>query len=269
VSLRHLYDQTFYENQEAESYASARVVLGALWRLYRPSSVVDVGCGVGPWLQVVHELGVQDYVGVDGDHVAPEHLRIPRDHFVTHDLSAPLELGRRFDLAISVEVAEHLPESASSGFVRTLTSLAPVALFSAAVPNQGGVGHVNEQWPEYWAALFAQHGFLAYDCLRPLLWRDEHVAWWYRQNVIVYASGDGLLDDPGPAAEPLALVHPLQIDAILTRPAAPVAPTPDAIDAIDTPPPLRALLRQLPAAAARAARWRLARAKDFVRTRLR
>jgi hypothetical protein len=103
-----------------------------------------------------------------------------------------------------------------------------------------------------------------------MLWRDERVAWWYRQNVIVFASGVGLLDNPGPAAEPLALVHPLQIEAVLTRPtAAPPCPPPPADLAPEGPLSLRALLRQLPAATARAAGRRLARAQQFVRARLR
>jgi SAM-dependent methyltransferase len=218
MNLRHLYDDSFYGAQEAESYRSAQVVFDVVWRFYRPASLVDVGCGVGPWLQAAREHGVEDFLGIDGEHVATDHLWIPTDHFVAHDLAAPLDVARRFDLAVSVEVAEHLPPTVAGRFVETLTGLAPVVLFSAAVPNQGGTGHLNEQWPEYWAGLFAEHGFLAYDCLRPRLWDDDRVAWWYRQNVMLFAADASLLDEPGPATEPLALVHPLQVDAILTRP---------------------------------------------------
>ncbi len=241
MSLGEVYDRSFFADQETESYRSARAVLRAVWRFYRPTSVVDVGCGVGPWLRAVGDLGIDDYAGIDGDHVPVDQLWIPADRFVSHDLTTPLDLGRRFDLAVSVEVAEHLPATAAPSFVRTLTALAPVVLFSAAIPNQGGDGHLNEQWPDYWATLFSAHGYLAYDCLRPILWRDDTVAWWYRQNVLMFTSDPALLDHPGPAGEPLALVHPGQIDAIRTRPVAPTrSPDPDGVQ--------RAVVERRPAA---------------------
>jgi hypothetical protein len=130
------------------------------------------------------------------------------------DLTSPLELGRRYDLAISLEVAEHLPPEAAAGFVASLTRAAPVVAFSAAIPGQGGRGHVNEQWPAYWAELFARHGYEPVDALRPLLWDDPGVEWWYAQNVVVFASAEGLGrhprlgEHPQRGRTPLALVHP-------------------------------------------------------------
>lgn len=67
------------------------------------------------------------------------------------DLTQPLSLGRKFDLCVSMEVAEHLPPSRADSFVADLVGLAPVVLFSAAVPEQGGTNHLNEQWPDYGA----------------------------------------------------------------------------------------------------------------------
>ena len=63
------------------------------------------------------------------------------------DLAQPLQIDRRFDLALSLEVAEHLPPECGSEFVQTLTDLSSVILFSAAIPFQGGTDHLNEQWP--------------------------------------------------------------------------------------------------------------------------
>jgi hypothetical protein len=100
-----------------------------------------------------------------------------------------LEKARgRYDLAVCLEVAEHLPESSAADLVRALTAFAPVVLFSAAVPGQGGVGHINEQWPAYWKGLFEQHGFYRRDPIRPRIWTNERVHWWYRQNIFLFAS---------------------------------------------------------------------------------
>lgn len=70
----------------------------------------------------------------------------PRIKFVAADLANPLKepLGR-FDLAISVEVAEHLPKEAAETFIDNLVSLSDEVVFGAAYEHQGGVNHLNEQ----------------------------------------------------------------------------------------------------------------------------
>jgi hypothetical protein len=116
---------------------------------------------------------------------------------------------------VSLEVAEHLPADAADEFVAGLARFAPVVLFSAAAPYQGGEHHVNEQWPAYWAGRFARHDFLPVDCLRRLIWAHPDVEWWYAQNTFLYVERKRLETDPtlareyaaaGPEA--LALVHP-------------------------------------------------------------
>ena len=121
---------------------------------------------------------------------------------------------RTFDLAMSLEVAEHLPPKSAEGFIAGLTKLAPVVLFSAAIPFQGGTNHVNEQWPQYWADLFARHGFDAIDCIRSEVWDNEEVEWWYAQNTILYANEAGLKAHPNlrkfNSSIGLSVVHPRQ-----------------------------------------------------------
>jgi hypothetical protein len=168
---------------------------------------------------VGRELGVEDTLGVDGAHVVLEALEIPRDRFVVHDLSLPLELERRFDLAISLEVAEHLPPECADAFVRTLVGLAPVVLFSAAVPGQGGTLHLNEQWPSYWAGKFEMQGYRCLDVLRDEFWGNDEVAWWYQQNMLLFVrTGHGISGRFAalPTADHSrcrALVHPSRFEA--------------------------------------------------------
>jgi hypothetical protein len=114
-----------------------------------------------------------------------------------------------------LEVAEHLPAECAGALVDSLCRLAPVVAFSAAIPFQGGVHHVNERWPEYWAALFEARGFVVIDCLRRDLWQDERVEWWYAQNLLLYARSEHVLSHRALAREhaftnrnALALVHP-------------------------------------------------------------
>lgn len=198
----------------------ARQVLGFLRGLGMGiGSVVDVGCGIGAWLAAARdELGAE-VLGLDGAWTDVELLKIDRSCFQVADLARPLSLGRSFDLAISVEVGEHLPEEAAPVLVGSLARLAPVVVFSAAIPSQGGVSHVNEQWPDYWAALFAEHGFGCFDALRPLLWDRDDVDWWYKQNLLLFvhegrAAEVGFRPSLGRPERPRRLVHP---DVFLVR----------------------------------------------------
>ena len=140
------------------------------------------------------------------------------DRFVAHDLTRPLPdavLYERHDLALSLEVAEHLPEARAASFVGELCELAPVVVFSAAVPGQGGTGHVNEQWAEYWARLFERNGFHVSAALRWRFWNNSSVENWYRQNILVAASRPQ--DHPELFETPLAavysVVHPVLYNA--------------------------------------------------------
>lgn len=180
------YTRNFYERQSGGSRQSAGEAVPLLLQWLRVSSAVDVGCGIGSWLSVFREHGVTDVLGLDGEYVDRTQLLIPPSQFRPADLTSPPSLDRTFDLALSIEVAEHLPETAADTFVRYLTTLAPVVLFSAAVPGQGGWNHVNEQWPEYWAGRFVERGYVPIDCLRPLLWHRETVQYWHAQNILLY-----------------------------------------------------------------------------------
>jgi SAM-dependent methyltransferase len=185
-----MYGNEFYERQMPGSVASARIILPLVIARYgRPDSVVDVGCGVGSWLSVVRELGIGDILGVDNNDASPNLMLIEAGSYSKRNLEQPLSIGRRFDLAISVEVAEHLSVGRAEGFVADLCSLADRVLFSAAIPGQGGDNHINERWQSYWAGLFAHHGFGPEDCIRPQVWANEAVDWWYAQNILVYRRG--------------------------------------------------------------------------------
>jgi SAM-dependent methyltransferase len=183
--------------------------------MIRPRHVIDVGCGFGTWLSVFREHDIDDVFGVDGDYVDKSKLEIPEDRYLSFDLRKPLRMNRQFDMVLSLEVAEHLPEECAETFVDSLTRLGPAILFSAAVPFQGGTHHVNEQWPEYWVRYFQEKGYVAIDCLRRKIWQNDDVAWWYAQNILVFATRKHLEEQPLLKKEyeftgtsQLSIVHP-------------------------------------------------------------
>ncbi len=180
------YTENFYAGQQDGSLSSAKEILPLIKEVLNPQSVVDVGCGVGYWLSVWHNWGITDILGVEGPYVKPEFLKVPVGKVILQDLKDPLPINRKFDLAMSLEVAEHLPTSFSDSFVETLCSLSDVVLFSAAIPGQEGTYHINEQVPEFWAEKFMKRGFVPVDCVRDKVWNSPNVEWWYQQNVLLF-----------------------------------------------------------------------------------
>jgi hypothetical protein len=91
-----------------------------------------------------------------------------------------------------LEVAEHLEPAAAEQLIDNLARLASVVLFSAAIPNQGGEHHVNEQWPTYWTERFQARDYAALDPFRRFLWERTDVEWWYAQNMMLFIRKDEL-----------------------------------------------------------------------------
>ena len=211
-----VYDADFYLDQQSGSQRSAEEVIPLLLSALQPGSVVDLGCGIGTWLSVVKKLGIDTVLGLDGEYVDRKMLRIPEHQFIPADFRQEIPTDSRFDLALCLEVAEHLPPETGARLVSHLAALAPVVAFSAAIPGQGGTDHINEQWQDYWRAEFGKHGFEPVDLIRPQIWQNDAVDFWYRQNLIVYASPQSLIHHgltPVPSEMSLDLVHPKQLAA--------------------------------------------------------
>lgn len=219
------YPNNFYRRRNNRSAHSAGRVLTRLADILPPvNSVTDYGCGVGTWLSAARTiLGAADIKGFEGPWLDPELLVIGADEFECCDLSVldahPPQ--RASDLALCLEVAEHLPAPVGEHLVRALTATSDFILFSAAIPNQGGKGHVNEQWPAYWVERFAAHDFVSLAPFREPLWNDTDISPWYRQNLMLIVKRSRLeelaLDDVARNTPVLPVVHPEIFRAALER----------------------------------------------------
>ncbi len=199
---------------EASRYAAV-VVANILDRWIKTNTVLDLGCGIGTWLRGFAACGRREVLGVERELLADQYLEIAADLILHADLSQPLDLHRRFDLVICLEVAEHIAAEAAGTIVENCIRHADIVLFSAALPGQQGRHHINEQLPEYWVALFRARGYVALDLIRPLIWNDRNIPIWYRQNTLLFVRNDipilaqlQIEAERAVAATPLDRVHP-------------------------------------------------------------
>ncbi len=190
------YTDHFIENQP-----SARKIVPVLLELIdRPQSAVDLGGGTGAWCKVLREHGVGRVLCIDDARIAPRNLLVEPSEFRGADLAAAIPEPVPSDLALCLEVVEHLRREQSEPAVDFLTRSADLVLFSASIPGQPDDRHINEQPPSFWKRLFGQRGFQRLDILRPRLIGDPSISYWYRQNLFLFANAKGLARVKTPSA---------------------------------------------------------------------
>jgi SAM-dependent methyltransferase len=184
---KKLYNEEFYDTQSKGSNSSAEFFAGTLQKVFRPTSVVDFGCGHGSWLRAFGRHGAKTLLGFDGPWVQQEDMHDPNIRFVGVDLSEKMiDNYGKFDLAISLETAEHLNPNASRVFIENIANHADVVIFGAAYEHQGGTNHINERKHTFWAQIFSELGYAPYDLFRPLAWGNPEVDFWYQQNTFLF-----------------------------------------------------------------------------------
>ena len=217
------YGADFYKERHSRTLYSARTVLSkALCFIPPVNSAVDLGCGVGTWLLALKEMGAARTLGMDGPWLDEKFLVIPKEDFRTTNLQEPVHQDERFDLALSLEVAEHIPSEFARTFVGSLTRLSDFVLFSAAIPFQPGTNHVNLQWPKYWIELFEEKGYAPID-IRRWIWEDDRINICYRQNCLLFYSSNRAAELKREnvvglnVSAPLSMVHPEMYTTIIQQ----------------------------------------------------
>jgi SAM-dependent methyltransferase len=205
---------------EPQRIYTAERVLRLVYDKINFGSVLDVGCGRGLWLAVAAELGATETIGIEGTWIEAQATYIGLERILTRDLEFGFNLNRSFDLVMSIEVGEHLSAAAADTFVTSLVRHGHFILFSAAIPFQPGTGHINCQFPDYWARLFAKHDYQPLDFIRRAIWSDHGMHVWIRQNVIAFVSTEFMVQNSwarelGLSLGPLSIVHPELFAALI------------------------------------------------------
>lgn len=185
MALERSYEGNFFAHESNSAKSSSEVIMEYIVEKLKCNSVIDFGCGTGEWLNTAKLYGVNIVLGLDGMY-ADKYKVLGEEEFQGVDLTGEMEINEKFDLAISLEVAEHLPEESANNFIHNIVKCSDIVLFSAAQPHQGGTLHVNEQYPDYWVNIFQKYGYEIVDCIRKKFWNDPNVAFWYKQNMFIY-----------------------------------------------------------------------------------
>lgn len=180
-----IYDKNFYDYIADGAFRSANKIVPRLIEIFNPQTVIDFGCGTGAWLAAFKANGISTIYGVDGSDEG--HQLLSDEEFEIVDLGKPYVPRQKYDLAVCLEVAEHVDEKYSDIFVANVARCSDNILWSAAVPGQRGLNHINEQWPSYWIPKFASYGFSCNGSFRYEFWNDEEIETWYRQNILLFS----------------------------------------------------------------------------------
>ena len=175
----------YIHTEYTHNLKAPNIIVPLVMHYLQPASVLDIGCGTGTFLRAFNDAGVTDILGIDGAWVKTDDLHVDKAYFKNADLAKPLHLAKSFDLALCLEVAEHLSPETADVIIGSLVNHTKIIIFSAAIVNQGGQNHINEQDFDYWQQKFATHGYDFYDFFRPVFWNNSDVDWWYRQNMFI------------------------------------------------------------------------------------
>ena len=187
--LGAIYDEVFFAEwgKANEPYVrSAEIIMNVLLEEFAPKRIADIGCGCGVYAHSFGKKGVEVFA-LDGATPPAEHAFPISIH--VQDITVPFEnKWSRFDFALCLEVAEHIPEALSDAFLDNLARFSDTIVMSAAAPYQGGHHHVNEQPKRYWVKRLAERGY-AYNRARtgrisegcqaariPLMWIAQQVS---------------------------------------------------------------------------------------------
>jgi len=193
-ALEEIYRGGFFKNRHRLNWR-VPIVCDAIMKVFKPKSVMDVGCAIGDYVNGFLNKGIDSY-GIEGSEAAKPFLVTPETHVVFTDLRSLFYYRYKYcDLVLCFEVAEHIEPEYTNVFMRNLTRMGDKILVTAAGPGQGGHYHVNCQEPQYWIDLFSDKGYqLNSEVMEAMKkewepWKNKKGMNAYYQNLLYFEKG--------------------------------------------------------------------------------
>lgn len=157
--MKEISQRGFWLNRSGKGHRFDDMLAGAIgmfFKTQKASTVLDLGCGLGTYVQVLRRAGIRAD-GVDGN---PHTAELSGGLCSVVDLTLQQDLGR-YDWVLSLEVGEHIPAEFQEAFLDNVTHHAEKGvILSWAIPGQGGRGHVNCRENGWVVSSMAVRGFL-------------------------------------------------------------------------------------------------------------
>lgn len=198
---RYIHETTVHELKNPS------IIVGEILKHFSPKTVIDLWCWLWSFVKVFQDYWIDAY-WVNGERTERDKLFIDDKSLLIYNLEQYHDFWKQYDMALSLEVAEHIDEKYSDNFVKTITSCSDIIIFSAAIPWQTWQNHINLQSPEYRERKFNTYWYNFYDVFRHIFWNNEEIFWWYKQNIFLVAKKwvkipDSLIEKP-----PRYIIHP-------------------------------------------------------------
>lgn len=183
------YSKEYYEGIRCANQSYYELFAQVLMEEFQPNTLVDCGCGHGGISREFLNHGCKEAFLFDG---SPDAVEIAKSAGMKNvaqlDFISATKIPATGDLAICLEVAEHIPTAHAPNLCRLLSGAATTLAFTAAPPGQGGHLHVNNQPQSYWIDLFAKNGMI-YDAQTVARIREKFAGRMlsdYDQNLMVF-----------------------------------------------------------------------------------
>lgn len=210
---KYIYNENFYLSNRNKTILSSELILEIIFKKidFLPSNIIDIGCGTGEWLDSAHKLGIKNITGIDGTWVTKEKLINNNINLMNIDLNKDFydKEFHKYDFLICTEVIEHLDPKINDIFINKICNISDIILFSGAIPGQRGTNHINCQWQSYWKNKFHYNNFSCFDLIRPLLWNNDKIDFWLKQNLLIYIKNNSnFINNFEESNELIDIIHP-------------------------------------------------------------
>lgn len=193
-NLANIYDEKFFAKRNSLLWRSD-IFCPAIMEVFNPKTLIDVGCAIGDFVQWFADHDVIAF-GIEGSMAAAKYAICP-DRIIYMDMRDPILHNFYCDLAMSIEVAEHIEPEFAEVYVENMTKLANNLLLTIAGPGQKGHHHVNLQPIGYWDNLFNKLNYFrdlkAEDRIEELLYAHRRNRWidTILNNLAIYRKATG------------------------------------------------------------------------------
>jgi ubiquinone/menaquinone biosynthesis C-methylase UbiE len=188
------YETSFYDSVSARAGLTAQEISELVGALFEPSNMIDIGCGDGVWSKTfLNDFPKIAVTAVDLPEAQfkflsrdSKNISIVRRNF-EQEVNLPDEV---YDLAICVEVLEHLELQTAEKIMDYIATHSRFAIVSGATRGQGGTHHINENDQDYWVDSMRKRGMVAFDVVRPKLQKKDGIPSYYKNNIFLYIGTD-------------------------------------------------------------------------------